>query len=168
MAHKFTDATGTDWLVAVNVTTIKRVRDLLKDDDGTPVNLLAVVEKKGTLMKQLATDPVLLVNVVYVLCQRQCQERNISDEQFGELMAGDVIESATVALLEDLRDFFPKGQRELIGTALAKLKKFEALALERARERVDSPEFDAAIERRITEAFAELNGSFTSSPASPG
>ena len=95
----FKDNAGRDWTVAVNVAAIKRVRSLLD------VNLLKVVE--GKLIERLVGDPVLLVDVIFVLCKPAADAAGVSDEQFGEAMAGDAIDSATKALLEELVDFSP-------------------------------------------------------------
>lgn len=138
----FTDSTGRSWTVAVNVESIKRVKGLLN------VNLLDAIQ--GKLLEQLVDDPVLLCDVIYVLCKPQADAEKISDEDFGRAMAGDAIESATTALLEDLADFFPKGRRELLQKALVKLRQFEAKVLEAAGERLDSPELD----RRLQETIA--------------
>ena len=95
----FTDNAGRTWTVVVNVDAIKRVRGLLS------VDLLSIVE--GTLIDRLIRDPVLLCDIVYAVCKPEADARGISDEEFGRSMAGDAIEHATTALLEELVDFFP-------------------------------------------------------------
>ena len=66
-------------------------------------------------------------------------------------MAGDAIDAATTALLEELVDFFPSGKRQILNKALAKLRTFETKALAAADKRLDDPELDrklnAAIEK---------------------
>lgn len=124
----FKDDSGRQWSLAVNVTSIKRVRDLCK------VDLLTIVE--GKLIDQLLRDPFTLVNVVYVLCKPQADERGISDEQFGEAMAGDAMEGATTALLEDLSHFFRPGQRAALRAALAKVSEAETAAMAQAVHRI--------------------------------
>ena len=59
----FTDSAGRAWTVTVTVSTIKQVRAL------TGVDLLKVVE--GTVIDQLASDAVLLVDVLYAVCKDQ-------------------------------------------------------------------------------------------------
>lgn len=95
----FTDNAGRTWTIAVNVDAIKRVRGLLQ------VDLLAVVE--GKLIEQLIRDPVLLCDVIYAVCKPEADANNISDTDFGKAMAGDAIEHATKALLEELANFSP-------------------------------------------------------------
>ena len=95
----FTDNAGRKWTVAINVDAIKRVRGLLD------IDLLEMVE--GTLVEKLMRDPVLLCDVLYVVCKPEADEKGVSDEEFGRAMAGDVIEQATKALLEELVDNSP-------------------------------------------------------------
>lgn len=138
----FQDGEGRSWTITVNVSSIKRVRSLLE------VDLLTAVD--GQLLEQLATDPVLLADVVYCLCKPEADARELSDEQFGEAMAGDAIGDATTALLEGLVEFFPLEKRRLLAKALKKLKTFEAKVLKAAELRLDSPELEAQLEAALT------------------
>lgn len=140
----FADNAGRTWTVAVNVDAIKRVRDLAQ------VNLLEVIE--GKLLERLIGDPVLLCDVIYCVCKPEADAKSISDEDFGRAMAGDAIDGATSALLEDLVDFFPQGRRRVLSKALAKLRKLETAALSAVELRLDSPE----LEKRLAAQLAEL------------
>ena len=152
----FNDNAGRTWTVAINVDAIKRVRSL------AGVNLLEAVE--GTLLEKLVSDPVLLCDAIYAVCKPEADRLNISDQDFGRSMAGDAIDLATTALLEELVDFFPKARRELLGKALAKLRKLESMALAAAGQRLDSPE----MESRLQEVIAGgLSGNSPGSPESP-
>jgi hypothetical protein len=151
----FTDNAGRAWTVAVSIDSIKRVKGLLS------VNLLDAIE--GKLLERLTADPVLLCDILYCLCKPQADAASVSDEDFGRAMAGDAIEAATTAFLEELADFFPKGKRELLQKALGKLRKLETMALSAAGERLDSPE----LEEQLRELIAGgLPGNSPGSPAS--
>lgn len=138
----FRDNNGKEWNVTINVATIKRVRDLTK------VNLLEIVE--GSLIEKLFRDPILLCDVIYVICKPDADRQNVSDEAFGRAMSGDAIEQATVALLEELVNFFPS-QRDRAN--LAKVINKSREAMEKARDlieaRLDSGEVDRAIEQAL-------------------
>jgi len=138
----FQDNAGLTWSVAINVDAVKRVRSLLN------INLMEVVE--GDLIEQLSTDPILLCDVIYVVCKPEADAQNVSDEDFGRAMAGDAIEHATTALLEELVDFFPQGKRRVLHKALAKLHSVEARAVEYAQARLDDPELERRIEAALT------------------
>jgi hypothetical protein len=137
----FKDNGGQSWAISINVDAIKRVRSLLD------VNLLDAVD--GKLLEQLVTDPVLLCDVIYCIVKPECDTKNISDEDFGKAMAGDAIEHATTALLEELVDFFPLAKRRVLQKALGKLKALEARALEVAEKHLDSPELEAEMEKAL-------------------
>jgi hypothetical protein len=140
----FCDNAARTWTVQINVDAIKRVRDLAQ------VNLLEVVE--GKLLERLISDPVLLCDVIYCVCKPEADAKAIADTDFGRAMAGDAIDSATTALLEELVDFFPQGKRRVLSKALAKLKALETAALTAVETRLDSPE----LEKRMAAQLAEL------------
>ena len=97
----FTDNTGRTWTLVVNVATVKRVRALC----GVDLNSVIEVEDgkpSAKLLERLSSDPVLLVDVLYAVCKPECDQRNVSDEDFGAAMAGDAIEQATAALLDEV------------------------------------------------------------------
>ena len=89
----FTDTAGRTWTVCVNVNAIKRVRSLLD------VNLLEVLDDGCKLLAQLHDDPILLVDVLYALCQPQAEAQGVTDIQFGQAMSGDALLQANRALL---------------------------------------------------------------------
>ena len=150
----FKDNADRTWTIAVNVGAIKRVRSLISLD------LMEAVE--GKLIERLIGDPVLLCDVIYCLCRDDADAKGISDEEFGRAMAGDAIELATTALLEELVDFFPQGKRQLLRKALAKLKTLQTTMLSLVDARLESPEFEA----QIAAELKKLGGSYGDSPAS--
>ena len=137
----FKDNAGRSWSVCINVDAIKRVRKLLD------VNLLEIAS--GQLIEQLANDPVLLCNVLYVVVKPEADAQKISDEDFGRAMAGDAIEHATTAFLEELVDFFPSGRRRVLAKAMGKLRTLQSRLLTLAEEQLDSPQIDAQIETAL-------------------
>lgn len=146
--HRFTDAAGRDWLLTVNVNTVKRVREALG------LNLLEVLG--GDVLERLAADPILLVDTLYVICQPQAKERGLSDEQFGEAMAGESIGQAAAALVEALLDFFQPAQRQLLGKLWAKIQQAEGRATAAALTNLERPEIDEAIERVIQQGQQDM------------
>ena len=150
----FKDNADRTWTIAVNVGAIKRVRSLLDLD------LMEAVE--GKLIERLIGDPILLCDVIYCLCKDDADSRGITDEEFGRAMAGDAIELATTALLEELVDFFPQGKRQVLRKALAKLETLQITMLNVVNQRLDSPEFEAQVEAELK----RLGASFGDSPAS--
>jgi len=148
----FTDNAGRTWTVRIDVGAVKAVRDALD------VDLMDVVE--GKLLEQLATDPVLLVDVLYVLCREQAEAQSVTDADFGRAIAGDVIDTAVDAFLEALVGFFPSRRRQLLAKARDKYRALETMILDEAERRLDSDE----LEQRLRQ---EMSGDWPSSaPAS--
>ena len=106
----FTDSQGRTWNVTINVSAIKRVRDILG------VDLLDVAN--GDLLSRLADDPCVLVDVLYVLCKPEADAKGVTDEDFGRGMVGGALDEASSALMKELLDFFPSALR---ARALAKM-----------------------------------------------
>ena len=151
----FVDTQGRTWTVTINVDAVRRVRSLLN------IKLLEVVE--GPLLERLVTDPVLLCDILFALCQPEAQSKSVSDEDFGRALGGDVLDGATTALLEELVDFFPSAKRSMFRKALEKLKKLEGMAIETATKRLESDE----LERKMLAALAGTPGdSSGNAPAS--
>jgi hypothetical protein len=124
---KFTDAKGRVWYVAINVTAARIVRDL------TGVNLYQAISDNFAIYTKVVGDPVLLTDVLYCLCKEQADTWQITDEEFGRGMAGDVLVSARDAFTEELIDFFPDGQlRAMIRATLAKAKELQQAMLFKA------------------------------------
>jgi hypothetical protein len=152
--HTFTDALGRSWSIEITVSTLKRVRALAGVD--------LIEAAGGTLLDRLVADPVLLGDVLFACVKPQADERKISDEDFGRSLAGDAIDTATTALLEEFVAFFPKPRRQVLAQALAKLAGWRAAALSAAEARLNDPALDAAV-------LAALRGpSSGSAPASAG
>jgi hypothetical protein len=95
----FKDNAGRTWSVSVDVDAIRRVRTSLK------VKLTST--DFASVLEQLLSDPVLFCDVLYVICKPEADRQKISDEDFGRSMAGDAIEHATAAFLEELANFTP-------------------------------------------------------------
>ena len=157
----FTDNTGRTWTLLVNVATIKRVRALC----GVDLNSIIEVEdgKPTTkLLERLSTDPVLLVDVLYAVCRPECEQKGVSDEDFGAAMAGDAIEQATSALLDEVIDFFPEAKRMAFRKILSASRRFE----EMARKRLAAAMADSGFEARVVSELERLTGLSPNAPES--
>jgi hypothetical protein len=135
----FKDTEGREWIVSVNVTSLKRVKGLLG------VDLLSAFEPKSELLQRLITEPILLVDVVYVVCKEQADTRGVTDEDFGRAMAGDPIEAAMEAVFEELASFSPR-TRQLYRKALAKLSAFQAKAIQLAETKLNDPKLESQLQ----------------------
>ena len=139
MPHVFADTKKRSWSLAINTATIKRVKEALG------VNLMDAVG--GQLIDKIAADPALFADVLFVLVKPQADAAGVSDVDFGEALAGDEIESASLAFINAMVDFFPKGRREVLGRAIAagmeKARKAETEMLQRLEATLCTPTFGA-------------------------
>ncbi len=143
----FSDNAGRTWTLAINVDAVRRVRSIVN------VDLLEAVE--GKLIEKLVGDPILLCDVIYVICKPEADQRSVSDEDFGRSMAGDAIDHATTSLLEELVDFFPKSRRALLTKALGKFRQLETKAIQLVDKQLDDPKLEEKVLGQLQQRLSE-------------
>jgi hypothetical protein len=129
------------------VDAVRRVRSIVN------VDLLEAVE--GKLIEKLVGDPILLCDVIYVICKPEADQRSITDEDFGRSMAGDAIDHATTSLLEELVDFFPKSRRALLTKALGKFRQLETKAIQLVDKQLDDPKLEEKVLGQLQQKLSE-------------
>ena len=157
---KFKDSADREWIVSVTVGAIKNIRTALGVDLADP---------SQAVMERLADDPVLLVDLLWLLCEKQAKEIGITPEQFGESLVGDPIDAATNAMVEAIADFFPGPRRSLLQRANAKTRAVRQKAESLAMEKLNDPTLEAEMEKAMTKRLeAEVRQALTrlSSPTS--
>ena len=105
----FKDNAGRSWSVSVNVDTARRIRTM------AGVDLMGLIESPTgqesatgkPLIERLLRDPILLCDVLFVVCKDEADKQNISDADFGRALYGTAISAGRAALLEEIADFFP-------------------------------------------------------------
>lgn len=116
--HKFTDTLGRDWLINVNVATVKRVKA------ATGIDILSFLmpeEGKPNPLADTNKNAEAVVDILVPLCEGQLKERGIDANGFAEAFNGETLENAANALYEDIIDFFPQPYRDYWRQAKAKL-----------------------------------------------
>lgn len=156
--RSFIDVQGRSWSIEITVATLKRVRAL------AGVDLLEIAG--GSLLDRLVVDPVLMGDVLYACVKPQADERQVGDDAFGRSLAGDVVEAATTALLEEIVAFFPSPRRRLLEKALGKLAGWRATALTAADRRLDDPALELAVQAALQGTAVPPGGSSGNAPAS--
>lgn len=155
----FRDTAGRQWQLSVTVAAMKRVHALCG------VNLYQIIElddSRSSLLDRLASDPVLLVDVLYAVCKPQADQLHVSDVDFGEAMSGSTIDDASNALLEEIVDFFPEAKRLALKKVLTATRRFRTAQETRLMDLIQDPDFD----RKIESALQKLNPSSGSTPGS--
>lgn len=155
-------ANGKDWNVRLDAPTITALRKECDCDFGA---------MDGKVFERMEADPVLLVNVLWVVCRSQAN--GMTDEDFGRMLVGDQIGEATKALNDAWLDFFPAGKRSLLRSLSEKQAAVTDKALALALAKINDPTLEekllAGVEARmmkeLEESLTRLNGA-TNSPES--
>lgn len=131
----FKDTDGRTWSINLDAPSIMELREdvdpqFLKGPDGA-----------AETIQRLQADPVLLCNVVYVLCREQLGAS--SQKQFYESVIGDAIDRATEALLGAILSFSPSATRTLLTAIADKNRTLQQLGLQRTLAAINSPTVEA-------------------------
>lgn len=127
----FKDAGGKEWVIDVDVDGIRACRDRVDYD---------LVDISEESVNKLYDDPVLLVDVIWILCESQATGKKISDVEFGRSLRGDAIEGATAALLESIADFFPGSRRLLLKKVITSTADMRTAVDGMAIEQIEDPD----------------------------
>src|SRR5437868_5352330 len=98
--HEFQDNLQRPWRITLNGWQLRKLKERIDFDARDHESIL-----------RAAGDPVLLCNVLFLLCEDQAKAAGISDEDFGTSLGGDAIDAAAEAYLAESVDFFPQRQR---------------------------------------------------------
>ena len=142
--HKFTDASGTDWNVTLNLTNAKSLRD-----NGCDI-------LDGNRFQEMTADLISMGDLIYRICESQCKSRDVDDSQFGELLT-ECFEAAVTATREELRDFFRKLGMEAQANIAEKLSRATGKLQTVAVSKVKSEKMDQAIESQMKMAEQQLD-----------
>ncbi len=150
----FKDKNGKEWHLALDAPMIRTIR---KECEGIDLG-----DPQGKAYDRMVADPVLLVDVLWVLCREQASAAGVTDVQFGRALIGDTIEAATDAMLEVIADFFPPQSRALLQAMAAKSAKVRAMGMERALAKINDPALEENLLKLLDERMdAEVSGALT-------
>ena len=165
--RQFTDTKERVWDVELNVRQMKRVRDVLG------IDLVNVIQagKDGAVatdtLDRVANDPILLVDILWVLCEGQAKAAGVTDDDFGSSLAGDSISDATRAFLDELVDFFPGARRLFLKKAVDLARKFETENLEVLEKALASTEFEERLKTSLIPPAASRESAESIPASSP-
>ena len=165
--RQFTDTKERVWDVELNVRQMKRVRDVLG------IDLVNVIQagKDGAVatdtLDRVANDPILLVDILWVLCEGQAKAAGVTDDDFGSSLAGDSISDATRAFLDELVDFFPGARRLFLKKAVDLARKYETENLEVLKKALASPEFEERLKTSLIPPAASRESAESTPAPSP-
>lgn len=132
----FKDMQGREWQVNINIGLVKKLQ-------AASINILEMDKGEPPLMQRLATDIVLIVDMLYVLCQAEAEKRSVNPEQFAEALGLDSIQPAREALMQALSDFFRCLKRNDVVKILKKQDELLEQAIVKAGEEIDNLDLEA-------------------------
>ena len=134
----FKDKSGRSWDCTLSIAALKRIKTML---DVDLLDLLAggsVAEG----VKRVILSPQSACDVLYVAVKPQADAAGLTDEQFGELLAGHVLADGLADLLTEIEVFFGATQGPQAAAALramiAKRDQIAASVWTQARERIEA------------------------------
>lgn len=150
----FTDKNGESWDLDLNIGAAMRLKSRLDIDIENAVTIdKANNPEDVSLLERIAQDSILLFNIIFVLCETQVRERNLTPEQFAERFTGDTIEAATDALLDEIVNFSRPAKRKV----LIRLRQISKEYSERANQQLDQvladPKFQNEIEKHLQKSL---------------
>jgi hypothetical protein len=148
--RSFIDNAGRTWTLQINVAAIKRVRGLVG------VDLYKLIDDGMEPLAKLVADPVDFVDVLYCLVKTEAEAKQITDEQFGQSLAGDSINLAADAFVEELIDFFPEARaRAALRKTIQAGKQVKSKVLDHMEGLVQNLDVEAAASSLIS-SFGNL------------
>ena len=158
----FNDRDGVAWDLDLTIAGARKLKSRLDFDID---NVVTFDPKAGkSTLERLSTDIELLFNVIYVLCEKQCRDKGLSEEDFAAGFDGDIIEKATDALLEEIINFTPPQKRKV----LLKLRQLGKQRSEQLGQMLDEiledPKYQEELQERMDEYLGELKKELSTSP----
>lgn len=112
--RQFTDGTGKQWMLDINIGTVRRIKAQSGID---PLNLKALLDR-------ISTDQFIIVDMLYAAIDHG----GMTHEQFSLLFKNmDTVEAATDALLREIADFCQSRQRPLLAKTLDLIERAKAV-----------------------------------------
>ncbi len=144
----FRDKNDLLWTVELDIPTMRRIKDAVGIDLTAPLS----GGGKKTFQRQwdqISNDTFKLVDMLYVACESQCNDRGLTDEDFGRSLDQDSLDLGLQAFMVAYTDFFPPKHRR------AMLKAME-LTKERVAELPETEITDQMVTNMVDKAFDRL------------
>ncbi len=168
----FKDKRGESWELDLTIGAVRRVLGLTKVDlrDGAAPHGPPIDGEPVSLSARLELDELLLADVLYALVKSQCDQRNVSDEEFFERL--DSIEEARRAFFREWLDFFRRRDNRPMVSLLEKQGVFIGRVMERIRKEWDASQAEATLDAMIAQDVETIGTTvgqeLTSLPGSAG
>lgn len=138
----FKDSQNNEWTLKLNPLLVRSTHKL------TGVHLTNL---EADPFSKLEADPLLLCDVLWCLCEDQAKTRNVTAEQFYQLLEGEQIAAAADALEQAIVFFSLPAKRSTLRGVLEKNRILRQKAMDTAMSRLEDP----ATEQRILTALSQ-------------
>jgi len=166
--RSFEDKNKKKWNIELTVGTAHRV---LGECDVDLINIVTLApdgKPQTSTLERIASDPILLVNVLFSLCKEQAKEAGVDDFGFASLFDAGAIESASEALMEEIINFSQPAKRKALTRIYRTTRDFAEKMEKQLDEVLNSPELDAEIENQLTKLYTSTpESSASTQPRSP-
>ena len=155
--HCFTDSEGREWEVAITVGIIKKVRQKYSLDLADAFDFDLKGQAKNDVLQKISDDPVLMIDVLYCICEEQAKARNITEIAFGELFStGEMMENAVNALLQGLLRFLPPQRRLVMEKILQIANRNMEKMQEESRKALENQQVQEEIDKAWNEQYMNM------------
>lgn len=154
----FTDIKGEAWDVEINIGAAMRLKSRLDIEIDNLVKFDKSQKPQDvSLLEKISTDSILLFNVIFVICEKQIQDRKLTEEDFAARFNGDTIEAATDAVLDEIINFSRPAKRKVLLQLRQISKEYQAKAGEKLDQILADPKFSETINAEIEKTLPKLS-----------
>lgn len=156
--NSFKDKNGKLWTIEVNLGTARKVMS------GCGVDLLHLIDIDAektdlTGLDKIASDPFLLFQVIFILCEQQVRDAGIGEEEFAELFDSDSIQAATDSLVQEVINFSQPAKRKMLTVVYKRMVAFREEQSRHLEEILESEEFEREVSERLSGYALNSQGS---------
>lgn len=149
----FKDSEDREWGLVFTIGRVRKIKEL-----GIDFPKL----QTGEQYLEVVGDDLLFANLLWMLCSDAGETRGISQEQFEEALAGDVLTDAEGALGGAIVNFTRSHLRKPVRTVLEKAMESKAAVIAMANDVMRGEKTDAALQEMLVVARAEMESNLTS------
>lgn len=138
------DGDGRTWQLALTVSAILRVRDLVKitttSEDGEPREQpldLANIAQISETLTALRVNYTKLGEILYAALIPHVEARKLTRDEFLDSFRGDSLDAVSVAIVDELIDFFPQRHRRVVRLMVDKYDEMQVAAVTAAEQEIE-------------------------------
>lgn len=119
----------------------------------------------GSAVKLFLEDCDKIFQAVYLICQKQCEAKGLTEQQFADLFNAKVFEDAYTALEECVVNFCHPDKRPVLEKFLQTSKDVQRRESDMLVKKLDSPEMQNAIQAQLDKSESQIDQSLAAMTA---